>query len=183
MHAISSIADHQNDMDKGLALGTTSSNKANDYVRGKIEQVWAAAATGDYEVAFTHLGYAIQTLQDSTSPMHHGFGLWDQIGPKPAPSWGWAQPIADARSTVKNGANWLRDQGDGMLHDAQEIFTPADTSNFARATRDAIDWYVTGKVPAGNLFARHGADTKVPVSTPPTQYTPPSPGRPLGRFL
>ncbi|HZY20285.1 MAG TPA: LysM peptidoglycan-binding domain-containing protein [Ramlibacter sp.] len=170
MHAMSGPQDAASDARRGLPLGTTSSEKANAYVRFKFDRALEAAAQGLYDAAFTHLGYAIHTLQDSTSPQHHGFQLWDPIQPRPTPNWGWAQPLADFGSSVINMPGALANFLEGAAHGAQEVFNVSDRSNFARATRDAILWFVARKVPEGDLFARYGADFK--KSATPLPFAP-----------
>jgi hypothetical protein len=86
----------------------------------------------DRALALQHLGYAIHTLQDSTSPAHHDFQPWG---------------IEGAQSTV------------GHIYD--EDFNPGPGSNMYRATRDAYNWFFEDrKLPRGDIFLQYNADEK-----------------------
>lgn len=91
--------------------------------------------------------------------MHHNFQLWDPAEHLKTPDWGWAQPLADGITKLANEGVDVYNKAEGALHGIQEIFRPLDNSNFAQVTKDALSWFVSGKIPDGNLFARYGADT------------------------
>jgi hypothetical protein len=96
---------------------------ANDYVRDRLDSARQFEAMGEHERAMLELGLAIHTLQDSTSPAHHGFQPWG--GP-------------DCRS------KWD--------HVRMERSYPGDDSDLFRITRRAFD-YFNGNVPMpANFF-------------------------------
>jgi len=59
--------------------------EANDYVRGQLEHARAARRRHDQLKAMEYLGNALHTVQDSTSPEHAGFQVWDE-GWNPGPN-------------------------------------------------------------------------------------------------
>jgi RHS repeat-associated protein len=55
---------------------TSAKNEANSFVRQHINMARLFQNRGNREKAMSELGQAIHTLQDSTSPSHHGFKPW-----------------------------------------------------------------------------------------------------------
>jgi hypothetical protein len=51
--------------------------KANHWVRRELTQARVYEAQGNRRQALVHLGNAMHTLQDATSPVHRGFQYWD----------------------------------------------------------------------------------------------------------
>lgn len=51
---------------------------ANEFVRSELEIARNREKTGQHVEALRHLGNAIHTMQDSTSPAHQGFQEWDE---------------------------------------------------------------------------------------------------------
>jgi hypothetical protein len=89
---------------------------ANKYVRGEITAARADEKAGKHNSALKHLGNAMHTLQDNTSPAHKGFQVWN--GP----------------------AHVLDDKA----HAEKENYDPGRGSNLDIATAKAWD-YFTGK--------------------------------------
>jgi hypothetical protein len=140
-HAMSSPEDIQQDIRKGLPAGSTARERANREVRNHMELSWKALDKGDYQAAYRYFAFALHTMQDSTSPEHFGFKQWRD------PPNMWRHPLGYAQ--------WAKD---GIAHGASEMYPPGANSNFAKATRDAMDWLLTRKIPAGDLFSRYGMD-------------------------
>ena len=51
--------------------------KANNFVRSEVSTAKRLEAKGKHNLALKHLGQAMHTLQDSTSPAHENFQFWD----------------------------------------------------------------------------------------------------------
>ena len=52
--------------------------QANEFVLGELELARKLEAEGKHSQAMRHLGNAMHTLQDATSPSHGGFQVWDE---------------------------------------------------------------------------------------------------------
>lgn len=89
--------------------------KANAFVRSSLLNARAAEAVGRHSDALTHLGNAMHTLQDATSPRHRGFQEWNE-------NWG----VTDRRV---------------LGHVAGEFSDPGPGSSLDQATRAAWDYF------------------------------------------
>jgi RHS repeat-associated protein len=103
---------------------------ANGFVREQFDKAWSLKQAGKEKEALFEFGVALHTLQDSTSPAHHGFQEW----------------------TGKEGF------GEQVGHVMQELLYPGSKSELNRITKDAWGWYQSGKLPEGDLFKNYGAD-------------------------
>jgi RHS repeat-associated protein len=92
---------------------------ANAYVRNQLALAIKAQSEGSYVAAMEHLGLAIHTLQDETSPMHEGFQEWKGV----------------------------RHVGAAKEHVEGENYDPGRGSELDAVTRKAWDWFVSGDVP------------------------------------
>ena len=97
---------------------------ANEFVRSQFRTAWEAQEAGDDRRALHEFGLALHALQDSTSPMHHGFQLWT------------------------GNESWP----DKIGHGYDERIDPGSGSELYRATQTAWDWYTRGSLPEGDLF-------------------------------
>lgn len=109
---------------------------ANFYVRSHLHAARAAQAKGDRPKAMENLGQAMHTLQDSTSPMHHGFKAW----------YDYPAGTADARE-------WY--------HGAGELLNPGTGSWLYQATRQAYDYFNTSAALPSDFFGYLGSDSRV----------------------
>jgi len=100
---------------------------ANAYVRSEIELARLLDRDGDRDEALRHLGNAIHTLQDATSPAHSGFQEWRD-------EWGTAR------------------SAQGRQHVSQEFYDPGPGSALDRATRRAWDYFVGNRVLPKDFF-------------------------------
>ena len=75
----STAAAYQHAMRSPGETAAEAQRRANAYVRSEIKTARCLEAAGKHEEALEHLGNAIHTLQDSTSPMHAGFQVWGGI--------------------------------------------------------------------------------------------------------
>jgi hypothetical protein len=89
---------------------------ANDWVKNNISAGISDEKAGHHRAALVHLGEAIHTLQDSTSPAHLGFQEW-------------------------KGAFIFED---ALAHAGKENYDPGRGSSLDRVTRLAWE-YFTGK--------------------------------------
>jgi hypothetical protein len=83
---------------------------------------------GCEEEAFFEFGIALHTLQDWTSPTHHGFQVW-------------------TRKATQYPA-----------HIPGELMNPGEGSELYRVTLDAWKWFNERKLPPGDLFKYYGRD-------------------------
>jgi len=104
--------------------------RSNQFVRRQFEKARKLKECGFEDQALFEFGVGLHTLQDWTSPSHHGFQLW----------------------TGEETAGELAD------HIVREVINPGEGSELYRITRDAWEWYSTGQLPSGDLFLRYGAD-------------------------
>ncbi len=126
-HAMRDL-DHGQTVDQANAL-------ANAYVRERFNNAMGLLRNGDRAGALREFGFALHTLQDSTSPSHHGFQGWRQA---------WTD---DPYTTPAVRA-----------HARAEFVYPGNNSALFRATRGAYDWFQAGKLPDGDLFSIYGHD-------------------------
>ena len=96
---------------------------ANAFVRFQIEQARRMEKNGCHDQAMQHLGNAIHTLQDTSSPMHNGFQVWDG-----------------------NTHSW-----DALQHGLGEDFDPGAGSQLDQATGDALKYFNGAPMPE-NFF-------------------------------
>jgi len=75
----SAVAAYQHAMRSPGETAAEAQRRANAYVRAEIKTARCLEAAGKHEEALKHLGNAIHTLQDSTSPMHAGFQVWGGV--------------------------------------------------------------------------------------------------------
>jgi len=88
-------------------------SKANAWIRQNLiaaRSYWCSCNPMDHEVALWYFGLALHTIQDSTSPAHHGFQIW--------------------RGLTSNPATWL----EAEHHVAKETWDPGTGSNLDGAT-------------------------------------------------
>ena len=114
---------------------------ANDRVRTLITSARDAEKSGDHDKAIKELGRALHTLQDSTSPAHHGFQPWYNY-------WG----------DVANPNEWA--------HAANESIYPGSGSWLVQATDDAYEYFydykthgVSSEPLPADFFNKYGADS------------------------
>ncbi len=95
-------------------------DQANRFVHSELELARRLEAEGRHPEAMRHLGNAMHTLQDATSPSHERFQVWDE-------KWNsvWS----------KNGRN----------HVLSEYYDPGPGSRLDRATQRAHE-YFTGEL-------------------------------------
>ncbi len=126
-HAMRDL-DHNETVDQARA-------RANDYFRERFNNAMDRLKAGDRPGAIREFGFALHTLQDSTSPAHAGFQ-------------GWRQEMTDAG--YKSGL--------ARAHWSAELMYPGSNSALFRATRGAYEWFEAGKIPSGDLFGIYGHD-------------------------
>jgi hypothetical protein len=94
------------DLPAGTALSRQNARDlSNAWVRANFELAQQALEYGNRDLALTYFAYALHTVQDSTSPMHHNFEPWG---------------IPGARGEWEHGTN--------------EYYNPGPGSNMYRAT-------------------------------------------------
>ena len=107
---------------------------ANIFVREEIRLAQEYNQLGLRDLAMVHLGFALHTVQDSTSDEHHNFQMW-------------------------SGEEWTVTK---IFHGIRESYDLDPVkSNFAHATRDVIDWFTGGQALPNNsvdIFSRYGED-------------------------
>jgi len=103
---------------------------ANDFVRSQFEKAWDLKKNGLSEAALFEFSAGLHTLQDWTSPSHHGFQEWS------------------GNETA----------GEVFSHTLRDIYNPGSYSELYSITRDAWRWYTNGSLPRGDLFGGYGAD-------------------------
>ena len=126
-HAMRDL-DHAQTVDQARAL-------ANAYVRERFNNAMDLLKTGDRAGALREFGFALHTIQDSTSPSHQGFQ-------------GWCQAWTDHPYTT----------AEVRAHAGAELTYPGNNSALFRATQGAYQWFQSGKVPDGDLFNIYGHD-------------------------
>jgi hypothetical protein len=126
-HAMRDL-DHNETVDQARA-------RANDYFRERFNNAMDRLKAGDRPGAIREFGFALHTLQDSTSPAHAGFQ-------------GWRQEMTDAG--YKSGL--------ARAHWSAELMYPGSNSALFRSTRGAYEWFQAGKIPSGDLFGIYGHD-------------------------
>ncbi len=97
---------------------------ANQFVKNRLRRAIELKNNGQYEESLMMFGIALHTLQDSTSPSHHGFQLWTGKESNP----------------------------DKFKHGSSEMHYPGDNSDLYSITRDAWAWYNLGQIPTGDMF-------------------------------
>jgi RHS repeat-associated protein len=110
---------------------------ADEWVRGHLTSARAAQARGgpdSRKTAMEFLGDAMHTLQDSTSPAHHGFQPWGTY--------------------FLGDANWRV-----ILHVSMESMDPGPGSWLYRATREAYDYFNSTAPLPEEYFNDLGVDT------------------------
>ena len=103
---------------------------ANDFVRRQFDKAWEFKKNGLEEAALFEFSVGLHTLQDWTSPTHHGFQEWS------------------GNETA----------GEVFSHTLGELYNPGGYSELYGITRDAMKWYINGALPTGDLFGSYGAD-------------------------
>ena len=101
------------------ATGQTAAQaraQANEFVRGELELARTLEAQGKHSEALRHLGNAMHTLQDATSPAHEGFQVWDE----------------------KWNSVWSKQ---GRAHVLREYYDPGPGSALDRATERAYQYF------------------------------------------
>ena len=107
---------------------------SNNRVRDLLTKARAAESSKDEKTAMQNLGQAIHTLQDSTSPAHHGF-----------------QPWYDYPGGAVNPCEWL--------HASKESIYPGSGSWLEIATLQAYNYFTGAEEMPPDFFANLGADT------------------------
>jgi RHS repeat-associated protein len=114
--------------------------RANQYVRDELDrarrlakQSKTSGSRSDYVEALRALGNAIHALQDSTSPVHHGFQFWD--------------------GRWNPGRGHLLGTPESRAHLAGEFFDPGEGSHLDRITRAAWDYFSTDQPYPDDFFA------------------------------
>lgn len=102
---------------------------ANDFVRQEIEAARKLEGIGSHDEAMQRLGNAMHTLQDATSPAHHGFQLW-----------------RDEYNHSK----------EGLGHVLKENYDPGPNSALDRVTRTVYDYFTGAQPMPEDFFARVG---------------------------
>jgi hypothetical protein len=95
------------------------------FVRERFAMAWAARATGDMRGALWNFAYALHALQDSTSPSHSGFKVW-------------------------NANPWWHPET--VMHWLPESINPGPKSSLYRITREAWTWFKSGNIPSTAIF-------------------------------
>jgi len=110
---------------------------ANNRIKGLLTDARASEAKGgkgNHQDAMRQLGRAMHTLQDSTSPAHHGF-----------------QPWYDYPGATANPCEWI--------HGAKESIYPGTWSWLGTATLGAYNYFTGSSQMPADFFARLGADS------------------------
>ena len=89
--------------------------RANEYLKTYITDARTAEKNGGHPLALEKMGWVIHTLQDSTSPAHHGFRPWYDYA----------------------GGNYNCNE---WIHAAQEAINPGPGSHLYRATAQAYKY-------------------------------------------
>jgi hypothetical protein len=115
----------------------TAKTLANFFVRGHLIEARKAQVKGKRQAAMSELGQAMHTLQDSTSPMHHGFKPWyNYFG------------------GAFNPNEWA--------HGAGEAMNPGPGSWLYKATQAAYDYFNKPNPPwPSDFFANLGGDSMI----------------------
>jgi hypothetical protein len=91
-------------------------NKANQWIREELTLARQLERAGKHDEALMHLGNAMHTLQDATSPSHNGFQFWD--------------------------GSWGKTSKEARAHVAKEFYDPGPGSELYAATRNAYFYFV-----------------------------------------
>lgn len=113
---------------------TDAINDAIYFVKANMQRAKWFNEHGQRQAALWSFGLALHTVQDSTSPAHHGFQIWD------CASW-----------DVICNAN----------HAKKELILPSGSlgsSNLARSTNTMMYYFNVKYVPSFNVFNIFGAD-------------------------
>ena len=106
---------------------------ANNFVRTNLYSGIWHKKHGNEALGWYYFGIALHTIQDSTSPKHHGFQTWT---------------YDCARST------WCT----VISHGSHERTWPGAGSNLDRASRTLLYWYSKNHVPSYFIFNTFGGD-------------------------
>ena len=93
---------------------------AEKFVRAQFQAAWMEQSKGKTDRALTYFTYGLHTLQDSTSPSHKNFQVWE------------GHPL------------WAPDS---IWHMAQEAFDLSWNSELDSMTQNAWSWYKSGQLP------------------------------------
>ena len=104
----------------------TANKMANAFVREKFNTAWQYRNNGNTEKALFEFGLALHTLQDSTSSSHADFQPWS----------GHETKYQEFQHVIK------------------EMRQPNMDNQLYKITKDAYQWYKSGKLPKGDLFQR-----------------------------
>lgn len=94
--------------------------EAEKFVRAQFQAAWMEQAKGKTDRALTYFTYGLHTIQDSTSPSHRNFQVWE------------GHPL------------WAPDS---IWHMAQEAFDISWNSDLDAMTQNAWNWYKSGQLP------------------------------------
>ena len=103
---------------------------ANNFIKEQFNKAIELKNCGKEDEALFEFGLALHTLQDYTSPAHHGFQEWT------------------GEETSGQIAN----------HVKQEMLYPGNNTNLYRITEDAYSWYKSGILPNGDVFIGYSHD-------------------------
>jgi hypothetical protein len=122
--------------------------KANEFVREKFALAWKYKAEGNIPRSEFEFGLALHTLQEPSSPTHINF-----------PPWVGKVPVIPTL----------------VAHGFDERDYPGDNSELHRVTQEAYKWYLSGKLPDGDLFPPVPMHTRIgivygPNGEPITQW-------------
>jgi hypothetical protein len=106
---------------------------ANNYVRDRMRDAINKKNHGNIWGGWYEFGKALHTVQDSTSPMHHGFQIWTY------------DCAADRYCTA-------------ITHGSHERNWPGWGSNLDRASRTLMYWYSRNHEPSYYIFNIFGGD-------------------------
>lgn len=108
--------------------------KADKYVRDNFAAAKKAYKNGQIYEAYYYLGLGLHTLQDATSPSHHGFQPWSDFH----------LVVGRAHPQVESLAAHVR----------REMHYPGVDSNLQKVTNQYLDWLTSDsdKLPSENLF-------------------------------
>ena len=114
---------------------------ANNFVREQFNLAWKYQDLGRDDLAMQHFGFALHTLQDSTSPEHNGFQKWT------------VYTSSQDASYFSKSISYVLNQKIEIPHGLGEAFNPDYlNSNFAHATLTAVGIYLSREMPKGDLF-------------------------------
>jgi RHS repeat-associated protein len=116
---------------KGQSVADAMS-KADAFVRSQFEKAKKLLSEGRVEDAYYEFGIGLHTLQDATSPSHHGFQIWS------------------------GNENIFQEIG----HVIKELHWPGSNSNLQKITNHYLNWFEnsTAPLPKENLFSKIKSD-------------------------